>query len=246
VNDLARAEEVARLHEVQVPAPAGHLARSSAAAGSRNSPPHTGQLAEVTRDTLWLNGAIRHDCWSEPSQVGRHRSSQEGKVMTVVTSHCTSMPPSTGLTRRSALRGLGGATVAALLAAGPQADRVMAQAATPGATEPLFSEWAAAWSGDLERVADIYAANFVGDDFASGEHFEGVDAVRSHIETIHAGFPDLKITVNSGFICDNRAALEYVFSGTYSGQPVSIPIAALFELEDGKIVREAHYYDLPS
>ena len=43
MNDLARAEEVARLHEVQVPAPAGHLARSAAAACPRNSPLQTGQ-----------------------------------------------------------------------------------------------------------------------------------------------------------------------------------------------------------
>jgi len=122
----------------------------------------------------------------------------------------------------------------------------MAQAATPSALDPLFTAWAAAWSGDLARVADIYAPNFVGDDFASGEHFEGADAVRSHIQTIHAGIPDVKFTVTSGFICGDRAALEYDFSGTFSGQRVSIPIAALFELADGKIVREAHYYDLPS
>jgi ketosteroid isomerase-like protein len=164
--------------------------------------------------------------------------------MTVLTSHRTSTPPSsTGLSRRSALRGLGGVTVAALLVAGPQADRVMAQAATPSVTEPLFSEWAAAWSGDTARVAVIYAANAVGDDFATGEHFEGADAIRSHIETLHAGIPDLEITLTSGFICENRAALEYVVGGTYSGRPVSFRIAALFELADGKIVREAHYWN---
>ena len=70
-------------------------------------------------------------------------------------------------------------------------------------------------SGDLARVADIYAANVVGDDFATGEHFEGADAIRSHIEGLHASFPGLKITVTSGFICENRAALEFVVSGTY-------------------------------
>src|SRR5215213_5377941 len=105
--------------------------------------------------------------------------------MTVVTSHRTSTPPSsTGLTRRSALRGLGGVTVAALLAAGPQSDPVMAQAATPSAMEPLFSEWAAAWAAvwtsDPAGVADVYADNVVGDDYATGEHFEGADAIRAH------------------------------------------------------------------
>jgi steroid delta-isomerase-like uncharacterized protein len=151
------------------------------------------------------------------------------------------------------LRGLGGATVAALLAAGPHADRVVAQDATPGATEPLFSEWVAAWSGDTARVAGIYADDVVGVDYADGERFEGADEIRSHIEGLNAGYSDLKITVASGFLCGNRAALEYVFSGTYigqqagqpagSGRPVSTNNVALFELADGKIVRETHYYD---
>jgi len=180
---------------------------------------------------------------------------QEGRTMTVVTSHRTSTPQSsTGLSRRSALRGLGGVTVAALLAAGPQADRVMAQAATPSAMEPRFSEWAAGWAAvwtsDPAGVADVYAANVVGDDFATGEHFDGADAIRSHIESFHANFSDLEITVTSGFLCEDRAALEFLVSGTYSGQPegngtpVSNRVAALFELEDGKIVREAHYWDV--
>ena len=64
--------------------------------------------------------------------------------MTVITSHRTSTPPSsTGLSRRSALRGLGGVTVAALLGECIcKPDRVVAQAATPSATETLCSEWA--------------------------------------------------------------------------------------------------------
>jgi steroid delta-isomerase-like uncharacterized protein len=171
--------------------------------------------------------------------------------MTVITSHRTSTPPSsTGLSRRSALRGLGGVTVAALLAAGAQADRAMAQAATPSVTEPLFTEWAAAWSGDTARVAVIYADDVVGVDYATGERFDGADSIRSHIEGIHAGYRDLEITLTSGFICGNHAALEYVFSGTYIGQqpagsglPVSSNNVTLFELADGKIVRETHYYD---
>jgi steroid delta-isomerase-like uncharacterized protein len=171
--------------------------------------------------------------------------------MTVVTSHRTSTPPSsTGLTRRSALRGLGGVTVAALLAAGPQADRVMAQAATPSDLDPFFSEWAAIWTTNPAGVADLYADNVVGDDYATGEHFEGADAIRAHIESFHANFSDLEVTVTSGFLCEDRAALEFLVSGTYTGQPegngtpVSNRVAALFELADGKIVRESHYWDV--
>jgi hypothetical protein len=116
--------------------------------------------------------------------------------------------------------------------------------------EPLFSDWAAAWTTDPARVAVVYAANAVGDDFATGEHFEGTDAIRSHIETLHSILGDLKITLSSGFICGNQGALEYVVSGIYTspqaagnGQPVSFRIAALFGLADGKIVREAHYWN---
>ena len=70
MNDVAGDEEVARLHEVLVPAPAGHLARFATAVGPRNSPLRTGHMAEVTRDTLWLNGTVRHDCCRSPRTAG--------------------------------------------------------------------------------------------------------------------------------------------------------------------------------
>ena len=121
--------------------------------------------------------------------------------MTVVTSHRTSTPQSsTGLTRRSALRGLGGVTVAALLAAGPQADRVMAQLLLPAHGSILLRM--GRWLGrpNPAGVADFYAANVVGDDFATGEHFEGADEIRAHIEYSTPIFPiwihgDLRVSL---------------------------------------------------
>ncbi len=157
--------------------------------------------------------------------------------------HTTKLTFSTGVSRRSALRGLGGVTAGALLAAGPFMNRALAQDATPAVTDPLFTAWAAAWEGNTARVTEIYAADVVGDDFATGEHFEGTGDIVEHIEKLLGGIPDLKITLTSGFICGDRAALEYLVGGSSGGNPVRFRIAGLFDLADGKIVREAHYWN---
>lgn len=157
------------------------------------------------------------------------------------------------VSRRTALRGLSSGTAALVLASGSRPGHVVAQDATPSAMSPLITEWAAAWTGDPAGVANLHADDAVLEDVATGAVFEGADAIRAHIEEIRAGLPDADMTVSSGFIGDDHAALEYVFSGTYtgqlpglfpgSGQPVTVRGAALFELKAGRIVREAHYYD---
>ncbi len=155
-----------------------------------------------------------------------------------------------GFSRRSALRGLGGITAAALLSAGSLARGAGAQEATPGVNEPLFTEWIAAWSGDTSRVDGLYVADVTGVDYATGERFDGADSIRTHIEGLHASFSGLTFTASSGYVCGDRATLEYIFSGIYAGQQtgadgrqVTSNNVTLFDLADGKIVRETHYYD---
>jgi steroid delta-isomerase-like uncharacterized protein len=157
-----------------------------------------------------------------------------------------------GISRRAALRGLSGATAAMALASGSRLD-VIAQGATPATVPALFTEWASTWSTDPAPVATIYAADAVLEDVATGVIYSGADAIAAHIADVHAGLPDASFMVNAGFATDDHAALEYVFSGTYSGQLPGLPAgagqsvsargASLIAFSGGRIVREAHYYD---
>jgi steroid delta-isomerase-like uncharacterized protein len=157
------------------------------------------------------------------------------------------------MSRRSALRGLGGGAAALALVASSRVASVVAQEAPPSAMPSLFTQWAAAWTVDPAGVADLHAEDAVLEDVATGVVYDGADAIRAHIEEIRAGLPDAEMTVTTGFVGDAHAVLEYVFSGTYTGQlpglppgggqPVTVRGVALFELADRKIVREAHYYD---
>jgi steroid delta-isomerase-like uncharacterized protein len=156
------------------------------------------------------------------------------------------------MTRRGALRGIG-SIAAFTLVSGARSGLVAAQEASPAAVPPLLSEWAAVWSSDPAQVETIYAPDAVLEDVATGVVYNGSDGVAAHVAEIRAGLPDAVYTVSSGFVAGDRAALEYVFSGAYTGQlpglsagagqPISARGAALFELADGSIVRESHYYD---
>ncbi|MGH2616693.1 MAG: ester cyclase [Thermomicrobiales bacterium] len=156
-----------------------------------------------------------------------------------------------GMSRRVALRGLG--TAALILAANSRGGGVLAQDASPAAVPSLFTDWAAAWSVDPAAGAGLYAADAVLEDVATGVAYSGPEGIVAHIAEIRAGLPDAMMTVSNGFVGDDHAMLEYVFDGTYTGQlpglpagtgqPVTIRGAALFELMDDLIVREAHYYD---
>ncbi|MGH2560270.1 MAG: nuclear transport factor 2 family protein [Thermomicrobiales bacterium] len=163
--------------------------------------------------------------------------------------------PRGSFSRRVALRRLGGGLAAVSIAGtGFRTAPAAAQEGTPVALPPFLEEWVAAWSsGDTPRVAALYAEDAVLEDVATGASYHGPDEIAAHAAELATGLPDGAYDPSNGFIADDSAAIEFTYAGTYTGQLPGLPTGAgqavslrgatLFELANGKIRREAHYYD---
>src|SRR5215208_1673020 len=153
------------------------------------------------------------------------------------------------------LLALGGSLTAALAA--PSARSIAAQSSTPaaGATPPILQEWAEAWSehDDGSRLAALYTDNGTHEEVPSGTVFGDPRAIAGYAQSHFLAFPDVVLELESAFVADDQAAAEFVYAGTYegslpglpagSGQPFSVRGAAIFELQDGKILHSASYFD---
>ncbi len=134
--------------------------------------------------------------------------------------------------------------------------RVTAQEATPAPLPPPLDELLAAWNAhDPQRLAALYAEDAVVDvRIASNQVFRGPDEVAAWAAGTFAAVPDLRFEIGRAFVAGDLVALEWVYTGTYTGQlpglppgagqALRVPGATVFELRDGKIVRETLYYDL--
>jgi steroid delta-isomerase-like uncharacterized protein len=167
--------------------------------------------------------------------------------------------PAVSFSRRVALARLAGGGLGLTLAARRFAGS--AQEATPEATAgeiaPLPAAWAAAWtSHDADQLLAHYAEDAIYEEMPTNTRVQGHDEIRAFFEGTHATFSDIEVTPTTGFQTDNWATLEGIFAGTYTGQipglpagegqPFAVPFAVIFELEGGKIRRNADYFDLSS
>jgi steroid delta-isomerase-like uncharacterized protein len=160
--------------------------------------------------------------------------------------------------RRRFLGGLlavGGSLAAGLTA--PSVRSVAAQSSTPaaGAPPPVLQEWAEAWSehDDGSRLAALYTDNGTHEEVPSGTVFGDPQAIAGYAQSHFLAFPDVMLELESAFAAGDRAAAEFIYAGTYqgslpglpagSGQPFSVRGAAMFELQDGKILHSASYFD---
>jgi steroid delta-isomerase-like uncharacterized protein len=106
-------------------------------------------------------------------------------------------------------------------------------------------------SRNLEALAALYAAEA---EVVSplGGTATGRDAIMTIFEAFLAAFPDASFEFGDPIIDGNRVAARTSISGTQRGPLLGLPpsgrafqfrVAGLFELEDGKIVRERRIYD---
>jgi steroid delta-isomerase-like uncharacterized protein len=166
-----------------------------------------------------------------------------------------SMQPTPRRRLLGGLLALGGSLTAVL--AVPNLRSVAARSSTPaaGATPPILQEWADAWSehDDGTRLAALYTGDGTHEEVPSGTVFSGPQAIAGYAQSHFLAFPDVMLELESAFVAGDRAAAEFVYAGTYegslpglpagSGQPFSIRGAAIFDLQDGKILRSASYFD---
>jgi steroid delta-isomerase-like uncharacterized protein len=127
-------------------------------------------------------------------------------------------------------------------------------AASPAAVPSELADWAAAWAvGDVEGVLAAFTDDADFEEVPIGVVTHGQDELRAHLEGLKAAFPDISIVVTDGFVAGDRAAAEWTFTGTYSGQFPGLPPgagqtgtvrgASILELEGGKVRADREYWD---
>jgi steroid delta-isomerase-like uncharacterized protein len=111
-----------------------------------------------------------------------------------------------------------------------------------------------AWnSHDIEKASSFYSVDYVGDDVGQASLLRGRYAMRVMLENYWRAFPDLKFTVMSTLVQDNRVAIIWVGEGTHQGNIMNIPPTghkvavrgvSILDVVDGFVVRGQYIWDL--
>jgi steroid delta-isomerase-like uncharacterized protein len=121
----------------------------------------------------------------------------------------------------------------------------------------MLDDWAMAWSSaennDPERVLALFANDCVFEDVTFGVVARGKEELRGFVNGAFAAIPDFKYRLTSRFAADQWAAIEWVMSGTHTGDFPGMPAtgkrfssvrgSSILELEAGKIRRQSDYWD---
>jgi steroid delta-isomerase-like uncharacterized protein len=120
-------------------------------------------------------------------------------------------------------------------------------------TEGLIREWADAWSKhDTERLLALFTDDVEYEDVTFGVVNHGKEELRAFAEGFYVVSPDMTFDLTSTTIAGDRAAMEWVASGTHAGDLPGMPAtgkryefrgATVVELAGGKIRRNADYWD---
>ncbi len=107
--------------------------------------------------------------------------------------------------------------------------------------------------GNLDQLYNDYAEHAVVEDSMYPHPFVGRSAIMSRKSAGMAAIPGLKINVTNRIVHGNQLTVEWVASGTHSGdypglaasgRSFSIPGVTVVVRQGGKIVRESLYYDM--
>jgi steroid delta-isomerase-like uncharacterized protein len=119
--------------------------------------------------------------------------------------------------------------------------------------ERMLDDWAMAWSSidnkDPERLLALFADDCVYEDVTLGLVARGKEELRSFVSRAFAAIPDFKYGLTSRFAASQWAVIEWVMSGTHTGDFPGMPAtgkrfssvrgASILELQAGKIRRES-------
>lgn len=118
-----------------------------------------------------------------------------------------------------------------------------------------FAEaYAGAWSTqDIEAILSFFADDCVYEDVALSSVNKGKQELEEFLKATFAAVPDFRIDPQAAFTCGDRAASEWVISGTQTGpfpgipatsKPFSVRGVSIMELKQGKIRRNTDYWSL--
>jgi uncharacterized protein YceH (UPF0502 family) len=117
-----------------------------------------------------------------------------------------------------------------------------AEERAPDSLEDLVDAYNEAWNRhDLDAICALHAPGMVFENHNAGERAEG-DAVRAHIASIFANWPDLRFTGRSLYVGPDFAVQEWTAYATHpSGVELTWEGVDIFPFKDGKILRKDVY-----
>jgi steroid delta-isomerase-like uncharacterized protein len=122
------------------------------------------------------------------------------------------------------------------------------------ATSELIDRFLAGWSHDLETLLPVFADDIIYYDAPLHAQMNGKVELRNFAQAFFTTFPDVEFTLAAPpVLSGNRAAVAWRVTGTQKGQFLDIPASSktmdimgvsMMECRDGKVVRNADYWDL--
>lgn len=119
----------------------------------------------------------------------------------------------------------------------------MTPADSAAAVEETTARYNDAWNAhDVDAIVAFHAPGMVFENHTAGERAEG-DAVRDHIATIFANWPDLTFSTRRLYARDALAVCEWTATATKqdTGERLEWDGVDVFPFEDGKIARKDVY-----
>jgi steroid delta-isomerase-like uncharacterized protein len=123
--------------------------------------------------------------------------------------------------------------------------------------EKMMNDYVAAWnSHDANKILSFCTDDVVFEEVPMGQVFRSKKEAKDFISNSFTSFPDFKLEITSGFSTGDRGAGEWVMSATFAksnipempatGKKFSVRGASIMEFRQGKISREAMYWNLAS
>jgi steroid delta-isomerase-like uncharacterized protein len=104
---------------------------------------------------------------------------------------------------------------------------------------------------DVDGLVSLYTENAVYEDVPWGHTWRGKTQVRAMLQGFFRAWSDLKMQCTSTFRGEDRAAIEWLLTGTQLALPNKGPVqgayslrgVTIIELQDGKIRHSRDYWD---
>jgi steroid delta-isomerase-like uncharacterized protein len=118
----------------------------------------------------------------------------------------------------------------------------------------LITELVQAWNAhDPDRVAALYASDYLGTDVSEAHPQRGPQGVRQTVARYLCAFPDVEVVPEETIIQGERVAIVSTVKGTHQGKLMNIPATgrlavirgvSIFTVRDGKIAQAQYIWDV--
>jgi len=122
----------------------------------------------------------------------------------------------------------------------------------------ILQDYVTSWnSHDVERLLSFFTDDCIYEDLATAVVKHGKKELKALLNDLFVSIPDVKFDFKAVFSVEDRGAMEWVMSGTYTGdseiakisatgKSFSVRGASIMELLNGKISRNSDYWNFAS